>query len=185
MSYNINEEGTWLTGARVVSSPNCDTRPLDTEIDLLIIHGISLPPKEYGGGYIDKLFTNTLPPDEHPYFMKIKELHVSSHLLIDRQGSVTQYVPFDMRAWHAGESTFDGRNNCNDYSIGIELEGCDEEAYKNDQYLVLAEITNLLCQRWQKIKKDRIVGHSDVSRGRKTDPGPFFDMGYYFSLLKL
>ena len=117
--------------------------------------------------------------------MKIKELHVSSHLLIDRQGSVTQYVPFNMRAWHAGESTFNGRNNCNDYSIGIELEGCDEEAYKKDQYLVLAEITNLLCQRWQKIKKDRIVGHSDVSPGRKTDPGPFFDMDYYFSLLKL
>ena len=185
MSYNINKEGTCLTGARVVSSPNCDARPLDVEIDLLIIHAISLPPKEYGGGYIDKLFTNTLTPDEHPYYMKIKELQVSSHLLIDRQGSVTQYVPFNMRAWHAGESTFNGRNNCNDYTIGIELEGCDEEAYKKDQYLVLAEITNLLCQRWQKIKKDRIVGHSDVSPGRKTDPGPFFDMDYYFSLLKL
>ena len=185
MDYEISNDSIWLVGANIVLSPNCDARPLNTDIDLLIIHGISLPPKEYGGGYIDKLFTNTLNPDEHPYFMKIKELRVSSHLLIDRQGKVTQYVPFDMRAWHAGESSFDGRNNCNDYSIGIELEGCDEEEYCDDQYLVLAKITELICQRWQKIKKDRIVAHSDVAPDRKTDPGPLFDMNYYFSLLKI
>ena len=107
MDYEISNDSIWLVGANIVLSPNCDARPLNTDIDLLIIHGISLPPKEYGGGYIDKLFTNTLNPDEHPYFMKIKELRVSSHLLIDRQGKVTQYVPFDMRAWHAGESSFD------------------------------------------------------------------------------
>ena len=185
MNYGINKSGTLLDGARVVLSPNCDARPINAEIDLLVIHGMSLPPKEYGGGYIDKFFTNTLNPEEHPYFMKIKELRVSSHLLIDRQGLVTQYVPFDMRAWHAGESCFDGRNNCNDYSIGVELEGCDDEEYSKNQYSVLARITELICQRWQKIKKDRIVGHSDVAPDRKTDPGPYFDMNYYFSLLKL
>ena len=146
MDYEISNDSSWLTGVDIVLSPNCDLRPLDTDIDLLIIRGISLPPKEYGGGYIDKLFTNTLNPDEHSYFMKIRELRVSSHLLINRQGKVTQYVPFDMRAWHAGESSFDGRNNCNDYSIGIELEGCDEEKYCDDQYLVLAKITELICQ---------------------------------------
>jgi AmpD protein len=185
MNYQIDRDGSWLNGARVVLSPNCDARPLSIDIDLLVIHGISLPPKQYGGGFIDKFFTNTLDSDAHPYFMEIQKLRVSSHLLIDRQGNVTQYVPFDMRAWHAGESFFDGRNCCNDYSIGIELEGCDEEAYCEAQYLTLAKITDLICQRWQKIKKDRIVGHSDVAPGRKTDPGPLFDMNYYFSLLTL
>ena len=185
MNYKISKDGAWLKGARTVLSPNCDARPLNTDIDLLVIHGISLPPKEYGGGYIDEFFTNTLDPDAHPYFMEIKELRVSSHLFIDRQGIITQYVPFNMRAWHAGESSFDGRINCNDYSIGIELEGCDEDAYCDNQYSVLVKITELICQRWQKIKKDRIVGHSDIAPGRKTDPGPFFDMNYYLSLLTL
>jgi AmpD protein len=117
--------------------------------------------------------------------MEIQKLHVSAHLLIDRLGNVTQYVPFDMRAWHAGESSFNGRNCCNDYSIGIELEGCDDEIYCDAQYVTLAKITELVCQQWQKIKKDRIVGHSDIAPGRKTDPGPFFDMNYYLSLLTL
>ena len=185
MNYQINKDGTWLNGARVVLSPNCDPRPLDTDIDLLVIHGISLPPKQYGGEFIDKFFTNTLDPNVHPYFMEIQKLHVSAHLLIDRLGNVTQYVPFDMRAWHAGESSFNGRHCCNDYSIGIELEGCDDEIYCDAQYVALAKITELVCQRWQKIKKDRIVGHSDIAPGRKTDPGLFFDMNYYLSLLTL
>jgi N-acetyl-anhydromuramoyl-L-alanine amidase len=183
--YQIDEQGEWLTGARSVPSPNCDARPENTEIDLLVIHGISLPPKEYGGGFIDQLFTNTLPANTHPYFSEIQELRVSSHLLIDRKGNVTQYVSFIKRAWHAGESIFNGRSQCNDFAIGIELEGCDEEAYCDEQYITLAIITDLICQRWQKITKDRIVGHSDIAPGRKTDPGSAFDWDYYYSLTKL
>ncbi len=185
VEYQIDEQGEWLSGAKIIESPNCDERQDSSDIDLLVIHGISLPPKEYGGDYIDQLFTNTLDKNEHPYFTEIHHLRVSSHLLIDREGNVTQYVPFIKRAWHAGESTFCGRSQCNDFAIGIELEGCDEEAYCNVQYQVLAQITKLICRRWQKITKDRIVGHSDIAPGRKTDPGPAFDKNYYFSLLKL
>ena len=183
--YQIDDNGEWLTGARVVASPNCDDRPNISEIDLLVIHGISLPPKEYGGDYIDQLFTNTLDANGHPYFAEIHHLRVSSHLLINREGELTQYVPFIKRAWHAGVSSFCGREQCNDYAIGIELEGCDDEAYCNAQYETLAQVTDLICQRWQKITKDRIVGHSDIAPGRKTDPGPAFDKDYYFSLLTL
>ena len=183
--YQIDEKGEWLTGARVVTSPNCDDRPDSSDIDLLVIHGISLPPKEYGGEYIDQLFTNTLDKNEHPYFADIHHLRVSSHLLINRKGEVTQYVPFKKRAWHAGVSSFCGREQCNDFAIGIELEGCDDEAYCDEQYKTLAQVTDLICQRWQKITKDRIVGHSDIAPGRKTDPGPAFDKDYYFSLLTL
>ncbi len=183
--YQIDDEDAWLIGARAVPSPNCDARPEKTDIDLLVIHGISLPPKEYGGGFVDQLFTNTLDVEAHPYFAEIHELRVSSHLFIDRKGSVTQYVPFTERAWHAGESSFNDCNQCNDFSIGIELEGCDEEAYCEVQYYTLAMITDLICQRWKKITKDRIVGHSDIAPGRKSDPGPAFDKDYYFSLLTL
>lgn len=183
--YHIDDQGEWLTGARSVLSPNCDDRPDNTDIELLVIHGISLPPKQYGGAFIEQLFTNTLDAKTHPYFAEIHELRVSSHLLIDRKGKVTQYVPFIKRAWHAGESVFNGRSQCNDFAIGIELEGCDEEAYCDVQYESLAVVTNLICQRWQKITKDRIVGHSDIAPGRKTDPGSAFDKNYYFSLLKL
>lgn len=183
--YQIDNEDAWLIGARVVPSPNCDARPENTEIDLLVIHGISLPPKEYGGGYIDQLFTNTLVPEVHPYFAEIHELRVSPHVLIDREGRVTQYVPFTKRAWHAGDSSFNGRYQCNDFSIGIELEGCDDEAYCDIQYTTLAMMTELICQHWNKITKDRIVGHSDIAPGRKTDPGPAFDKNYYISLLTL
>ena len=183
--YQIDQQGEWLMGAKLVTSPNCDERPDVTDIDLLVIHGISLPPKQYGGDYIDQLFTNTLDKDEHPYFADIHHLRVSSHLLINRQGEVTQYVPFIKRAWHAGVSSFCGREQCNDFAIGIELEGCDDEAYCQAQYQTLAQVTDLICQRWQKITKDRIVGHSDIAPGRKTDPGPAFDKDYYFSLLTL
>lgn len=183
--YQIDDQGEWLSGARIVASPNCDERPDISDINLLVIHGISLPPHKYGGGFIDQLFTNTLNKDAHPYFTEIIQLRVSSHLLIDRKGNVSQYVPFIKRAWHAGESEFCGRSQCNDFAIGIELEGCDEEAYCDIQYITLAEITDKICQRWQKITKDRIVGHSDIAPGRKTDPGPAFDKDYYFSLLKL
>ena len=181
----IDAKGEWLKGARVVPSPNCDDRPDSTDIELLVIHGISLPPREYGGDFIDQLFTNTLIPEAHPYFAEIHALRVSSHLLIDRNGAITQYVPFTKRAWHAGKSSFNGREQCNDFAIGIELEGCDEEAYCEKQYTTLAKVTDLICQRWNKITKDRIVGHSDIAPGRKTDPGPSFNRDYYFSLLTL
>ena len=185
MDYQIDKDGSWLSGANIVKSPNCDSRPLNINIELLVIHAISLPPKQYGGKYVAAFFTNPLDPDTHPYFLEIQDLRVSSHLFISREGHVTQYVPFNMRAWHAGKSSFKGRSFCNDYSIGIELEGCDEEKFCDVQYLTLARITELICQRWQKIKKDCIVGHSDIAPERKTDPGPFFDMDYYFSLFRL
>lgn len=185
IKYQIDEQGKWLSGARKLLSPNCDERPDRDDIDLLVIHGISLPPKEYGGEYIDQLFTNTLDTHVHPFFEEIEHLRVSSHLLIDRKGKLTQYVPFIKRAWHAGESCFQGRNQCNDFAIGIELEGCDEEAYCEAQYDSLAKVTELICQRWKKITKDRIVGHSDIAPGRKTDPGPAFDKKHYFSLLTI
>lgn len=183
--YQIDEQGEWLIGAKTVASPNCDERRDEDDIDLLVIHCISLPPHEYGGDYIDQLFTNQLDKDEHPYFAEIHHLRVSSHLLINRKGEVTQFVPFIKRAWHAGVSSFCGREQCNDFSIGIELEGCDDEAYCDVQYKTLAQVTNLICQRWRKITKDRIVGHSDIAPGRKTDPGAIFDRDHYFSLLTL
>ena len=185
VNYQIDEKGEWLTDVKKVVSPNCDDRPDTSDIDLLVIHGISLPPKEYGGDYIDQLFSNRLDKNEHPYFADIHHLRVSSHLLINREGELTQYVPFIKRAWHAGVSSFCGREQCNDFAVGIELEGGDDEAYSAAQYKTLAEVTDILCQRWKKITKDRIVGHNDIAPGRKTDPGPAFDKDYYFSLLTL
>lgn len=183
MSLILDAKKQWLNNVRRVASPNCDERPGGCEIDLLVIHGISLPPQQYGGGYVDQLFTNTLDPEEHPYFAEIIELRVSAHLLIDRKGGLTQYVPFDQRAWHAGKSEFQGREVCNDFSIGIELEGCDEQPYEREQYQALARVAGLLRENWPGISKDRIVGHCDIAPGRKTDPGPAFDWPYFFSLI--
>jgi len=165
------------------ASPNCDQRPQGAEVSLLVIHNISLPPGEFGGPWIDMLFNNCLPVDVHPYFQAIADLRVSSHLLIRRDGSTIQYVPFDKRAWHAGESAFQDRAGCNDYSIGIELEGTDEIPYTREQYQALAQITRKLMENYPKITRERIVGHADIAHGRKTDPGPAFDWGYYRSLL--
>lgn len=153
-------------------------------MELLVIHNISLPPRQYGGGYIDALFTNTLDAAAHPYFAGIAHLRVSSHLLIARDGSVTQYVPFNMKAWHAGESEFGGRTACNDFSIGIELEGCDEQPFEERQYRQLARITRLLRQAYPGLRDDHIVGHSDIAPGRKTDPGPCFDWAHYRQLCR-
>jgi N-acetyl-anhydromuramoyl-L-alanine amidase len=164
-----------LRGARYVRSPNCDARPDPADISLLLVHAISLPPGQFGGPWIDRLFTNRLDPQAHPYFHQIRELKVSSHLCIARSGAVTQYVPFDQRAWHAGASRFDGRGRCNDFSIGIELEGTDEVPFEPRQYRRLAEIARLLMRAYPSITPARIVGHSDVAPGRKTDPGPHFD----------
>ncbi|MEX2516449.1 MAG: 1,6-anhydro-N-acetylmuramyl-L-alanine amidase AmpD [Gammaproteobacteria bacterium] len=174
----------WLAGVRHVPSPNCDARPAGIEIDLLIIHGISLPPGEYGGGHVEELFTNTLDPQAHPYFAEIAGLRVSAHLFIDRAGQVTQFMSLLDRAWHAGESMFAGRSACNDFSVGIELEGCDEQTYTEPQYRQLGMLTGLLQQEIPAITATRIVGHSDVAPGRKTDPGPGFDWKYFRRLLK-
>ena len=183
MSIKLDPHNEWLEHVRRLPSPNCDERPAGTAIDLLVIHAISLPPRQYGGPYIDQLFTNTLDVPAHPYFSEIKDLRVSPHLLINRKGQVSQYVPFTKRAWHSGESEFKGRQVCNDFSIGIELEGCDEEPFEKIQYERVAGITDILRAHWSAISRQRIVGHSDIAPARKTDPGPAFDWDYFFSLL--
>jgi AmpD protein len=164
-----------LAHARQVNSPNCDDRPDGCPVSLLVIHGISLPPGEYGGPYIDALFTNRLDPAAHPYFADMAELRVSSHLLIRRDGELVQYVPFTRRAWHAGESSFEGKSVCNDFSIGIELEGQDDSPYTDRQYEVLAGTIRTLQENFPLITSERIVGHCDITPGRKADPGPAFD----------
>lgn len=164
-----------LAGARRVLSPNADLRPAGLVPELVVIHGISLPPGRYGGPWIDRLFTNSLPPGEHPYFETIQHLRVSSHVLIDRDGRLTQYVPFDERAWHAGPSYWRGRENCNDFSIGVELEGTDEEPYDDRQYAALVELLEALQRAYPSLRAGWIAGHSDIAPGRKTDPGPAFD----------
>ena len=164
-----------LDTARQVQCPNFDDRPDSDDIDLIVVHGISLPPGEYGGPWIDALFTNCLDPEAHPYFKEIHQLEVSSHLLIRRTGEIVQYVPFHKRAWHAGQSEFENRQRCNDFSIGIELEGADDQPYEDEQYQQLAAIINLLCETYPRINKQRIAGHSEIAPGRKTDPGTAFD----------
>ena len=171
----LDPSGDYLLEARQQPSPNCDERPPGTGISLLVIHGISLPPGEYGGPEIDQLFTNCLDPDAHPYFLDVAHRKVSSHLLIRRDGEVVQYVPFHKRAWHAGESCYAGCSACNDFSIGIELEGMDEEAYTPEQYERLVEVTGVLVNAFPELSTERIAGHSDIAPQRKTDPGPAFD----------
>jgi len=169
----------WWPGARQVASPNYSDRPEDRGIDMLVIHNISLPPGEFGGPWIEQLFTNTLDPSAHPYFEGIAMLKVSAHLLIARDGDVTQFVPFNKKAWHAGQSCFAGEKNCNEFSIGIELEGCDDKEFTAAQYHRLAELTQYLRDCYPAIAAERIVGHSDIAPGRKTDPGPCFDWQHY------
>ena len=173
----------WLPQARTCPSPNCDERPAETTIDLLVIHNISLPPDEYGGPWIEALFQNRLPADRHPYFAAIADLRVSAHLLIRRDGELVQFVPFHRRAWHAGDSCFRGRSKCNDFSIGIELEGSDHIPFDNAQYETLVSVTRQLRSRFPAIDDDRIVGHCDIAPGRKTDPGPAFDWPRFHSEL--
>jgi AmpD protein len=173
-----------LRRARYVPSPNHDERPAGSVVELIVVHGISLPPGEYGGPWIDRLFTNTLPADAHPFFAEIATLRVSSHLLIRRDGTCVQYVPFHKRAWHAGQSTYCGRERCNDFSIGIELEGADTDPYEPAQYRVLAEVVAELCEAYPTLSGERIVGHSDIAPGRKTDPGIAFDWPRLKALLR-
>lgn len=164
-----------LLSARQVPSPNCDDRPDGIVADLIVVHGISLPPGEYGGPWIDMLFTNQLPPDQHPFFATAAPLRVSSHLLIRRDGERVQYVPFHRRAWHAGASSYRGRERCNDFSIGVELEGSDDAPYEPEQYRALSETIAQLCAAYPALSRERVTGHSDIAPGRKTDPGLFFD----------
>ena len=165
----------WLADVRRRPSPNHDARPPGTEIDLVVVHGISLPPGEFGSGAVSRLFCNELDASEHPLYAGLAQVRVSAHALIDRRGGVTQYVSLLDRAWHAGESCHDGRPACNDFSIGIELEGTDTTPYEPVQYGALCRVVRAAMDRWPAIRPDRIVGHSDVSPGRKSDPGPAFD----------
>lgn len=180
----IDRNSGYLDIAQQLPSPNCDQRPAPADISLIVIHNISLPPGEFGGPWIDALFTNTLAGDAHPYFQTIAELKVSSHLLIRRDGSITQYVPFHHRAWHAGQSCYQGRPRCNDFSIGIELEGCDDVSYSDLQYQVLAETIKTLLETYPTLSTEHITGHCDIAPGRKTDPGKVFDWDYLHRLLK-
>jgi len=166
----------WLSGVRRIASPNCDARSSGTAIELLVIHNISLPPGEFGGQAVTQLFTNTLNPDAHPYYKQLEQLRVSAHFLICRDGTITQFVPCTKRAWHAGASAWQGRSACNDFSLGIELEGSDNVPFSDQQYAALARLTRLL-QRNYPIRA--IVGHADIAPGRKTDPGPCFDWSRY------
>lgn len=171
--YSLNDH--ILTSVRQLSSPNQSARDANSVIDLLVLHNISLPPGEFGGCHVDDFFCNNLRAGLHPFFTEIADLKVSAHLLIDRAGKITQYVPFNRKAWHAGKSCFAGRENCNDYSIGIELEGTDNDCFTDSQYSTLIDIAKLLIQKYPEITEERIVGHSDIAPDRKTDPGPCFD----------
>lgn len=167
----LSEDG-WLSGARIVPSPNQDERPADEPIRLLVIHAISLPPGVFGGDGVERLFTNSLDPESHPYFRDIHAMKVSAHFFVRRDGRVVQFVSTARRAWHAGLSNWRGRERCNDFSLGIELEGCDELPFASIQYIRLARLIRVLRRDFA---IEDIVGHADIAPGRKTDPGPRFD----------
>jgi AmpD protein len=173
--YRIDTSRGLIEPALQCPSPNCDDRPVGTLPALLVVHGISLPPGEFGGPEIEQLFTNSLDWDAHPYFREIRGLEVSSHLLIRRDGQVIQFVPFTKRAWHAGASIFRGKTCCNDFSIGIELEGDDHIPYTDEQYDALAAVTRAIMEAYPDITGRELAAHSDIAPGRKTDPGPAFD----------
>lgn len=183
MPLDIDAATGLIKDVRQVLSPHFDARPAGVVADLIIVHGISLPPGEFGGPWIDALFTGGLPAGRHPYFESIKGLRVSSHVVIRRDGGLTQYVPFTRRAWHAGASEYCGRTACNDFSIGIELEGTDDLPYEAAQYTALAALLRALLATYPSLSRERLVGHSDVAPGRKTDPGPAFDWARLRTLL--
>ncbi len=174
----------WLENAARCPSPNCDERAVDEHVSLLVIHNISLPPGKFGGPWITDLFLNRLDAGGDPFFEEIATLKVSSHLLIRRDGELIQYVPLNMRAWHAGQSNFCGREACNDFSIGIELEGTDETPYTDEQYRRLVEVTVQIMKIYPAITPKQITGHSNIAPGRKTDPGPAFDWKRYQEMLR-
>ena len=177
-------ESGWLNIAQKCPSPNFNQRP-ENEISLLVVHNISLPPKQYGGPFVEDFFCNRLDVTVHPYFAEIGHLEVSSHLFIRRDGSLIQFVPFHQRAWHAGPSQYSGRDNCNDFSIRIDMEGCDDEDYSEEQYASLLCASQAIMMAYPQIRSDRITGHEFISPGRKTDPGLAFDWQRFFSSLKV
>lgn len=183
VSKVVVEDG-YLTSAIRCPSPNTNQRPLNQSISLLVIHNISLPPGKFGTGCVQKFFTNQLDPSQDPYFETIADLKVSAHLFIERNGTVTQFASFDARAWHAGVSSFNGVANCNDYSIGIELEGCDNIAYTDAQYEALVAVSDQIMRAYPHITLDRIVGHNHIAPDRKTDPGEAFDWSRYRASLQ-
>lgn len=173
----------WLTEAKKVASPNFNQRPSDACVNLLVIHNISLPPDQFDNSYIEQFFQNCLPTKDHPYFETLMGVEVSSHFLIKRGGEIIQFVCCDDRAWHAGKSVFCGVENCNDFSIGIELEGTDTRPYTLQQYAALIELTRCIQSSYPSVTSDRIVGHCDIAPERKTDPGESFDWQYYHECL--
>ena len=179
MTSELDAEG-WLAGARQVVSPNCDDRPPGQPVRLIVVHAISLPPGRFGGDGIERPFTNALDPAAHPYYREIRSLRVSAHFLIRRDGGIVQFVPCGRRAWHAGTSLWRGAERCNDFSIGIELEGSDEAPFESPQYRALARLIQTLRRRYP---IEDIVGHADVAPDRKTDPGPHFDWAQLQRLL--
>ena len=183
MGCEVHKATGLLIGARQVLSPHLDERPAGTVADLLVLHGISLPPGEFNGPWIDRLFTGSLPAAAHPYFAQIAGARVSAHVLIRRDGELVQYVPFGRRAWHAGVSQFEGRAACNDFSIGIEFEGTDDSRYEEAQYISAAALLHALLRAYPELSPQRVVGHSDIAPGRKTDPGELFDWVRMRSLL--
>lgn len=171
MKARLDDAG-WLAGARRIASPNCDDRPAGVGVTLLVVHSISLPPGTFGGDAVEQLFTNQLDPEAHPFYATLRDLKVSAHFFIRRDGSLTQFVPCGRRAWHAGASRWKGRERCNDFSIGVELEGTDTRPYTARQYARLARLVTTLRSRYPVAD---IAGHNDIAPGRKSDPGPAFD----------
>ena len=181
---DLDQNAAWLQPVHRVISPNADDRPPCCNVELVVIHGISLPPGCFGGNEIQNLFCNTLDPHAHDYFRDLQALRVSAHLLIDREGFLTQFVSFRRRAWHAGVSSFQGREQCNDFSIGIELEGTDIQPYTPVQYQALSRVLNVLMAAYPGIDRASIVGHCHVAPGRKSDPGDAFDWQHLHALLE-
>ncbi len=183
MTKFVIDETGWLDAAEVIPSPNCDARPDETRIKLIVVHGISLPPGEYGGGFIQQFFCNRLDPGAHEYFAGIHEMTVSAHCLVERDGHIIQFVSFLERAWHAGQSNWRGESACNNFSVGIELEGTDDDTYTDAQYASLAGLVGALRAAYPDIDGDAVTGHSDIAPGRKTDPGPAFDWSKLHQIL--
>lgn len=180
----VDKQSGLISEIQYHPSPNQDERPDVDNIAGIVLHNISLPPGEFGGGWIDDLFLNKLDPKAHPYFETIAELRVSTHLLIRRSGEIIQYVPFQKRAWHAGVSSWDGHERCNDFTIGIEIEGSDDKTFEKRQYQQLADVIQALCDTYPKLTRDKIKGHQEIAPERKTDPGPHFDWQHLAHLLQ-
>ncbi len=175
MDLKVDKPSSLLMDIPYIASPNCDDRPVADDISLIVLHGISLPAGQFGGPYVEHFFTNRLNHTLDPGFDEIKDMRVSAHLFIRRDGSIIQFVPFQKRAWHAGKSQYEGREACNDFSIGIELEGTDEVEYTGNQYQQLGAVIEAILTAYPAISRDRITGHSNIAPGRKTDPGSAFD----------